>query len=76
MIAKGADVNAQSTEGVTALMIAAARDNSPLIGLLAQSGADMNAKSKVGQTAYAIAERNDNVAAVRMLKILQSAPGQ
>ena len=76
MIAKGADVNAASTEGVTALMIAAARDNAPLIGLLAQSGADVNAKSKIGQTAYAIAERNDNVSAVRMLKILQSSAGQ
>ncbi|GAB6843909.1 quinoprotein dehydrogenase-associated probable ABC transporter substrate-binding protein [Methylorubrum rhodinum] len=76
LIAKGAEVNAVNHEGVSALMIAAARDNSPLIGLLAQSGADMNAKSKFGQTAAAIAERNDNVAAVRMLKVLQSSAGQ
>ena len=76
LITKGANVNAADTEGVTALMIAAARDNSPLIGLLTQSGADLSAKSNAGQTAYAIAEMNENIAAVRMLKILQQTAGQ
>lgn len=76
LIAKGANVNAASSEGVTALMIAAARDNSPLIGLLTQSGADLNAKSRIGQTAFSIAEMNENIAAVRMLKILQQTAGQ
>ena len=31
---KGANVNAVSVDGVTALMIAAARDNAPMVGLL------------------------------------------
>ena len=73
LIGHGARVNAASTLGVTALMIAAARDNAPMIGLLVQSGADLSAKSANGQTALDIAERNDNDTAVRLIKMLTKA---
>jgi quinoprotein dehydrogenase-associated probable ABC transporter substrate-binding protein len=73
LIARGAKVNAVTTAGVTPLMIAAARDNSPMIGLLIQSGADLAAKSGDGQTALDIAIRNDNDTSVRLIKILARA---
>ena len=40
LIAHKADVNAVSKSGVTALMLAAAHNNPPVVGLLLQSGAD------------------------------------
>ena len=37
LLTKGANVNAASVDGVTALTIAAARDNAPMVGLLLQA---------------------------------------
>ena len=71
LLARGVDVNAANADGVTALMIAAARDNSAMIGLLLQSGADPHAKSADGETARDIAAKNDNLAAVRTLSLLE-----
>ena len=70
IIAKGGDVNAKSSSGVTALMIAAAHDNPPLIGLLIQSGADANAKTPQGKTALDIAKDNLNEAASQQIELL------
>ena len=70
LLARKADVNATDADGVTALMIAAARDNSPMIGLLVQSGANANMKSAVGQTAHDIAVQDDNLGATRTLELL------
>lgn len=70
LIAKGADVNAKSAKGVTPLMIAAAHDNPPLIGLLLQSGADPNIKTPDGKTALDIAKVNQNEAARQQIEIL------
>lgn len=70
LLARKADVNATDADGVTALMIAAARDNSPMIGLLVQSGANANLKSKAGQTAHDIAVQDDNLGATRTLELL------
>jgi quinoprotein dehydrogenase-associated probable ABC transporter substrate-binding protein len=71
LITRGADVNAVSSKGVTALMIAAARDNSALIGVLMRAGARADIKSAEGQTALDIATQNGNDAAVRTLQLLQ-----
>jgi quinoprotein dehydrogenase-associated probable ABC transporter substrate-binding protein len=71
LIARGADVNASDADGVTSLMIAAARDNSPMIGLLVQSGAKSGAKSASGETARDIAVRNDNLEAIRTFDLLE-----
>ena len=70
LIAGGADVNAKSTKGVTPLMIAAAHDNPPLIGLLIQAGADVNAKTPDGKTALDIAKSNQNTAAIQQIELL------
>jgi quinoprotein dehydrogenase-associated probable ABC transporter substrate-binding protein len=69
LVKHGADVNAATTEGVTALMIAAARDNAPMIGLLLQSGAKPDLKSADGETAKEIAAKNDAGSATRMLDL-------
>lgn len=69
LIKRGANVNAKTSEGVTPLMIAAARDNAPMIGLLMQSGAKPDEKSGEGETAHDIAAKNDNGSATRMLEL-------
>jgi quinoprotein dehydrogenase-associated probable ABC transporter substrate-binding protein len=70
LLARKAKVNAADADGVTALMIAAARDNSQMIGLLIQSGANPRLKSTTGQTARDIAVENDNLGAIRILDLL------
>ena len=70
LIAHGADVNAMSGTGVTALMLAAAHNLPPMVGLLVQSGADPKLKSKDGRTALEIAEANGNQTVVSTLKLL------
>jgi quinoprotein dehydrogenase-associated probable ABC transporter substrate-binding protein len=75
LMQKGADVNAQSKHGVTALMIASARNVAPMIGLLLQSGANPELKSSEGQTAMQIAEQNGAEAAAKALRLLAKAPG-
>jgi quinoprotein dehydrogenase-associated probable ABC transporter substrate-binding protein len=70
LLAHKAKVNATDADGVTALMIAAARDNSQMIGLLIQSGANPHLKSTVGETARDIAVANDNLGAIRILDLL------
>ncbi|ACK52057.1 Ankyrin [Methylocella silvestris BL2] len=69
LIAKGANVNAVSVDGVTALMIAAARDNAPMIGLLIQASAAADMKSSDGETAREIAVKNGGTSAARMLDL-------
>lgn len=70
LIKRGADVNSASTDGVTALMIAAGQNSAPMIGLLLRSGADPKMKSAVGKTALDIASGAGNEAAVGALKFL------
>ncbi|MFN0219972.1 MAG: quinoprotein dehydrogenase-associated putative ABC transporter substrate-binding protein [Hyphomicrobium sp.] len=72
LIAKGANVNHRSKEGVTALMVAAGHNNAPMIGLLANAGADPTLKSIEGVTALQIAERAQNEHAIGALKFLTS----
>lgn len=69
IIKRGADVNARSKHGVTALMIAAARNVAPMIGLLMQSGANPDLKSNEGKTAAEIAAQNGADAAAKTLKL-------
>jgi quinoprotein dehydrogenase-associated probable ABC transporter substrate-binding protein len=73
LIKKGADVNIQSKSGVTALMIAAARNVAPMIGLLIQAGAKPDLKSVQGQTAADIAEQNGAEAAAKALRLIGKA---
>ncbi|MBS0249533.1 MAG: quinoprotein dehydrogenase-associated putative ABC transporter substrate-binding protein [Proteobacteria bacterium] len=73
LIKRGANVNAQSKDGVTALMIAAGQNNAPMIGLLLRAGADPKMTSAAGKTALDIATEAGNEAASGALKFLTSA---
>ena len=73
LIERGANVNAQSTKGVTALMIAATHNNPPMIGLLIESGADASLKDDQGQTATDVAERNGNIESAQAIMVLGAA---
>ncbi len=70
LLERKANVNATDTAGVTALMIAAAHDNSPMIALLIQGGANPHMKSAAGQTAREIAVENGNLDAERAFSLL------
>ena len=70
LIQNGADVNIQSKSGVTALMIAAARNVAPMVGLLMQAGAKADLKSAQGQTAADIAAQNGAEAAAKALRLI------
>jgi quinoprotein dehydrogenase-associated probable ABC transporter substrate-binding protein len=70
LLARKANVNATDAQGVTALMIAAAHDNSPMIALLIQAGANPELKSAAGETARDIAVKNNNLGAIRTLSLL------
>ena len=70
LLQAGANVDAQSKAGVTPLMIAAARNVAPMIGLLLQAGADPTLKSAQGQTAADIAKQNGAEAAAKALRLV------
>jgi ankyrin repeat protein len=73
LIEKGADVNAQSKNGTTPLMVAATHNNPPMIGLLIESGADVALKNKQGKTAAEVAELNKNAEAAQAIRVLSTA---
>jgi quinoprotein dehydrogenase-associated probable ABC transporter substrate-binding protein len=73
LIERGANVNAQSAKGVTALMIAATHNNPPMIGLLMESGADASLKDDQGQTATDVATRNGNIESAQAIMVLGAA---
>ena len=69
LIGRGADVNAVNAQGITPLMIAAARGNIPMLGLLLEAGADANRKSAAGKTALDIARDNHNPDAAKSITL-------
>jgi ankyrin repeat protein len=73
LIERKADVNAQSNDGMTALMVAAAHNSPPMIGLLMDAGADAEIKNKRGQTARDVAELNGNREASQAILVLSDA---
>lgn len=73
LIDGGADVNAQSKSGVTALMVAAIHNNPPMIGMLIDAGADPTFKNNQGQTAADVAELNGNLEAQQAIRVMSSA---
>jgi quinoprotein dehydrogenase-associated probable ABC transporter substrate-binding protein len=70
LIAGGADIDAQAHNGMTALMIAAANNSAPMIGLLMDAGADPGVKNAQGQTAEDVANLNDNQEASQAIRVL------
>ncbi len=75
LVEKGANVNAVSKDGVTAIMIAAGHNNAPIIGLLIGAGADPNAKSAQGKSALDIASTAGFDAAVGALRFMSKPVG-
>ena len=73
LIERGADVNAKSKSGLTALMIAAANNNPPMIGLLIDAGADVSAKNSQGKTAADVAQANGNAEAAQAIMVIGAA---
>ena len=73
LLARGANVNAQSKNGVTPLMIAATHNNPPMIGILIDAGADVTLKNKLGQTAADVAELNGNLESQQAIMVLSTA---
>ncbi len=73
LLERGAKVDAQSVSGMTALMIAAAHNSPPMIGLLMDAGADPELKNKQGQTARDVAKLNDNMEAAQAILVLASS---
>jgi quinoprotein dehydrogenase-associated probable ABC transporter substrate-binding protein len=76
LMARGADVNAVSSSGVTALMLGAAHDSTPIVGLLLQSGADSKKRSPDGKTALDIATENGNDTVVSLIRLMQQSNGR
>ncbi|MEM7192919.1 MAG: ankyrin repeat domain-containing protein [Pseudomonadota bacterium] len=70
LIDAGANVDAQAKNGMTALMIAAANNSAPMIGLLMAAGADPKVKNAQGQTAVDVANLNDNKEASQAIRVL------
>ena len=76
LIAHKADVNAVSKSGVTALMLAAAHNNPPIVGLLLQSGADPSKRSPDKKTALDLAVENGNDSVVSLIRLIQQSGGK
>jgi quinoprotein dehydrogenase-associated probable ABC transporter substrate-binding protein len=75
LVTRGVDANAVSARGVTALMVAAAHDNSAIIGVLMRAGARAEITSADGQTALDIALQNGNDSAARTLQLFSGSGG-
>ena len=73
LIERGAKIDAQAKNGMTALMIAASHNSAPMIGLLMDAGADAALKNAQGLTATDIAEKNGNLEAAQAILVLGSA---
>ncbi|MEM9590458.1 MAG: quinoprotein dehydrogenase-associated putative ABC transporter substrate-binding protein [Pseudomonadota bacterium] len=74
LVDAGADIDAQAKNGMTALMIAAANNSAPMIGLLMAAGADPDVKNAQGQTAIDVANLNDNKEASQAIRVLALSP--
>lgn len=73
LLARKPDLNLRSRDGLTALMLAAAKNQIPVVGLLVQSGADAKLASPDGKTAIDIARSNGNHQVVSILRLLEQS---
>lgn len=71
LIARGAKIDARSRSGLTPLMLAAAKDQVAVVGMLVQSGANAKLASKDGKSALDIARQNGNDQVVGILRLLE-----
>lgn len=68
LLDKGADMNAQDTQGWTALMWAAKDNYQDIVNLLLGKGADFKIKNRFGNTALKLARKEGNREIVQMLE--------
>jgi ankyrin repeat protein len=61
LLASGAEVNAQDTEGSTALMFAALRGDETMVRALLEAGADPNLRDANGETALLLGARSAHI---------------
>ncbi|MDX2289165.1 MAG: quinoprotein dehydrogenase-associated putative ABC transporter substrate-binding protein [Hyphomicrobiaceae bacterium] len=76
LIDRGAQVDLASRSGVTALILAAAKNQIPVVGLLVQAGAQPGLKGGDGRSALEIAQSNGNDQVVSILRLLSATGGQ
>jgi ankyrin repeat protein len=67
LIARGVDLNAAQSDGMTALLWAAHLDDLEMAGLLVHAGASVKAANRYGVTPLSLACTNGNEAMVRLL---------
>ena len=70
LVERGAKVDAQASNGMTALMVAASNNSAPMIGLLMDAGADPSIKNARGETAEDVADLNNNQEAAQAIRVL------
>lgn len=68
MLARGAEINAKTNDGFTALIHAAKRGHAEVVKALLAHGADVNAKGMKGETVLTGAKKNGHKEIVRMLQ--------
>jgi ankyrin repeat protein len=68
LVESGVDVNTQTRDGLTALIVASKYRHEAAVRLLVESGADVNAQASDGSTALQKAERWGQAAVVQLLK--------
>jgi quinoprotein dehydrogenase-associated probable ABC transporter substrate-binding protein len=73
LVEHGADVDAVSGSGVTALILAAAHNQVPIVGLLVQARANGSVKAPDGRTALDIARANGNEPVVSIIRLLDES---
>lgn len=71
LISEGCDVNAQDSQGITALIYAAQASKFEAIETLLNSGADKGIKTKTGHTAYQFANAYEGAAYAKAAKLLK-----
>ncbi|XP_060805140.1 L-asparaginase 1-like [Amyelois transitella] len=67
MLDMGADINAQNTEGRTALHIAIDRGSKSMVEFLMKNGANVHLKTRVGETPLLTAIQRDDIAMIDSL---------
>lgn len=74
LLQAGVDVNARTSSGWTALMVAASRGHLAAVHSLLRAGADMEASNAQGQTAMALAQLRRQVKVARALIVAGNVP--
>lgn len=67
LIETGVDVNSNSNDGMTVLMVTAMRSNTEVVKMMIDAGANVNLQDKYGETALMSAVEENNSDVMKML---------